>query len=55
MLEQMILHEQQQVIPQEIYSSTLQGVISRCLEKNPIQRPSADEILLLVPSPTGRL
>lgn len=54
-LEQMILHEQQQVIPQEIYSSTLQGVISRCLEKNPIQRPSADEILLLVPSPTGRL
>lgn len=51
----MILHEQQQVIPQEIYSSTLQGVISRCLEKNPIQRPSADEILLLVPSPTGRL
>ena len=54
-LEQMILHEQQQIIPQEIYSSTLQGVISRCLEKNPIQRPSADEILLLVPSPTGRL
>ena len=51
----MILHEQQQVIPQELYSSTLQGVISRCLEKNPIQRPSAEEILLLVPSPTGRL
>lgn len=45
----MILHEQQQEIPQLFYSSMLQGIISRCLDKNPLNRPNADELLLLLP------
>jgi serine/threonine protein kinase len=45
----MILHEQQQEIPQLFYSSALQGIISRCLAKNPKNRPSAEELLMLIP------
>ena len=48
-LEEMILHEQQQEIPQLFYSSALQGIISRCLDKNPKNRPSAEELLMLIP------
>ena len=48
-LEEMIIHEQQQEIPQLFYSSALQGIISRCLDKNPKNRPSAEELLLLIP------
>ena len=48
-LEEMIIHEQQQEIPQLFYSSALQGIISRCLDKNPKNRPSAEELLMLIP------
>ena len=43
----MIIHEEAQVIPQEYYSSSLSGMIQRMLEKNPRNRPTANEVLIL--------
>jgi len=42
-LEDMILNSSPKMIP-ESYSSNLKIVISRLLEKNPINRPSAEEL-----------
>jgi len=49
-LEFKILHECPQLVPDFYYSTRLQIVIARLLEKNPQARPSSDELMRLIPS-----
>ena len=48
-LELKILHDHPQLVPETHYSNRLQIVVSRLLDKNPQNRPTADELLRLIP------
>ena len=43
------MHECPNFVPDTFYSTNLQIVIARLLEKNPQNRPSSDELLRLIP------
>ena len=43
------MHECPNFVPDIYYSSNLQIVIARLLEKNPQNRPSSEELLRLIP------